>query len=470
MKPRSVPKSELLRSPVAVVAGACLAMVAAPGSGAVAFGAEVQWAPLVGHEAERVVAASEFGQPSALEVGPDGRLYAAYPMEGMLRVVEREGGIVRTISLERVGGLRPPWRIGWASDSLWVMGRRGSGVAFVDPAGRPLRTASFEFPRGTGEIQPFRVVRILPGDRALIAATGSPLATAVANPQLEGRRDAIIERLPPVDPLPRLPLWLVGSGGQILDTVAWLSTRHRTALLLTPAEGDGKAGFVLAAQPFADDPLMHVDPTGRHIAVVERAVSGGEGEPSFTVLRISPEGDTVVRRRHAMEPVPLRAEWAERVIRREAERVGDDLAEGTAIAREGLFIPKWLPPASDVRVGRDGWMWVRREAVPGDRTVRWEILDPQGERQGWIGIPAGWSVEAISRTSAWAVERDETGGGLHLWHVRMGVDGARGLQSRGGGTPQPPDDPSPDAGRTCGETRATIRRAWARARSASARE
>jgi streptogramin lyase len=53
-------------------------------------------------EAEQVVHAREFGRPWALEVGPDGRLYATYPSRQVIRIVDPATGSVETVSLAAV--------------------------------------------------------------------------------------------------------------------------------------------------------------------------------------------------------------------------------------------------------------------------------------------------------------------------------------------------------------------------------
>lgn len=84
--------------------------------------------------------------------------------------------------------------------------------------------------------------------------------------------------------------------------------------------------------------------------------------------------------------------------------MGDDLAEGTAIARDGMFIPEWLPPATEVNVGREGWIWLKREEVPDARHATWELLNPAGDRLGRIRIPANWRIQSVKGAEAWTDE------------------------------------------------------------------
>src|SRR5690606_34294388 len=93
-------------------------------------------------ETEQVVHAREFGRPWALEVGPDGRLYATYPARRIIRIVDPATGSMETVPLAAVALDTFPAGIGWTEGRLWqrIWGVRrtwSSGRAGASPAPCP---------------------------------------------------------------------------------------------------------------------------------------------------------------------------------------------------------------------------------------------------------------------------------------------------------------------------------------------
>jgi hypothetical protein len=159
-----------------------------------------------------------------------------------------------------------------------------------------------------------------------------------------------------------------------------------------------------------------MDATATHAVVVDRSIPGPGSPPAFTVHWVTMQGDTVRSRAYDYDPIPLRGEWIEDALRRQAEAVGP--LEGVQVDREAFFLPPWLPPVTDVHVGADGSVWLRREDVPGTSLVRWEILGPDGERVGAVDLRRTLAVRAVRGLEAWATEESE-GRAQHLWLLRV---------------------------------------------------
>lgn len=84
-------------------------------------------------------------------------------------------------------------------------------------------------------------------------------------------------------------------------------------------------------------------------------------------------------------------------------------AELERAAREALFIPDFYPPVSELIPGRDGTLWIRREATwDADDTDTWQILGPRGDLLRTLTSPKTIGrIMAVDARGFWAVERGE---------------------------------------------------------------
>lgn len=368
-------------------------------------------------EAERVVHAGEFGRPWALEVGPDGRLYATYPSQRVIRIVDPAAGPIETVSLASVALDTFPASIGWTEGRLWATDLRSTTVVVFGRRWSVARSLPIVLPGRSGEILSRGVLRLLPGDRFVVATTASAMAMAAANHEFDRIADMVPGPLAPSEPVPFLPVWVTALDGTVLAAPLRLSTRHRlTVLFQVTGEPPEVTSVKFALQPFADYDLFDVDATATHAVVVDRSIRGPGSPPTFTVHWVTMHGDTVRSRAYGYAPVQLRDEWIEDAMRKQAEVAGS--LEGLQVDREAFFLPTWLPPVTDVHVGADGSVWLRREDVPGTSRVRWEILGPDGERVGAVDVRRTLSLRAVRGLEAWATE-ESAHGAQHLWHLRV---------------------------------------------------
>lgn len=81
-------------------------------------------------------------------------------------------------------------------------------------------------------------------------------------------------------------------------------------------------------------------------------------------------------------------------------------ARAEELARESLYLPAYHPPVSQLLLGRDGSMWLKREGHSAD-SVDWLVLSPQGEVVGTVTTPLTLSIQAAEMERVWGMETDE---------------------------------------------------------------
>lgn len=368
----------------------------------------------------RRVPGTRLGRRVYLAAGPQDSLYAADPMGGELWTPGRANNSTRAFRFTALKLPGFPGRVGWMGDSLWVSDLRSSRVIFLTRSLEPIRSADISLPGALGPISGYRLLAILPARRLLVETTADGFAIAIADPRFKSVATDVPGPLVPAGPIGRLPIWIADFQGSILGTVAWISTHHMMAAIHPsgPRAPHG-AELVLLPQPFEDQPLFSVDPTGHHMVIVNRNVpeDGASTEARYTVRWLNVEGDTVATHRYAYSPVAIPPVQVRNWARRHAGRVSSDPTEGVRIVMRALFRPRWLPPVSRVLVGSDGTVWIRRESVPGAAFARWEILDRDGSRRA-TELQSDLSIETVCGRDAWATSL-EPGGGKALWHIRL---------------------------------------------------
>lgn len=211
-------------------------------------------------ETEQVVHDREFGRPWALEVGPDGRLYATYPARRIIRIVDPATGSMETVPLAAVALDTFPAGIGWTEGRLWATDLGSTTDVVFGPGWSVARSLPVVQTGRSGEILGRDVLRLLPGDRLVVATTASAMAMAAANHEFDRIADLVPGPLAPSEPVPFLPIWVTAPDGTVLATPLRLSTRHHlTVLFRMTGEPPGVRGVTFAVQPFADHDLFDID-------------------------------------------------------------------------------------------------------------------------------------------------------------------------------------------------------------------
>lgn len=379
--------------------------------------AEAQEPPALERRISRALAPESFGSPSDVEVGPDGAVYAAYPADGRLLVLDPTTKSTRGIGTQPEGVENFPRRLWWNPNGLWGTDWDTSRLVRLDGPQENSATVDVVLPGSAGEVRSRGLLGVVASDRLIVQTTASAIAMALADPGRRSWRDSLPPPVVPSELIDRLPVWITHPDGSVTDTLLVLSTERRLGLLAPPPnlDPDPDPAFGIVEEPFGDPPLMGIDPTASHVVVVDRTVQEDDLDPSFSIVWMDARGDTLRHRDVSYTPVPNYDVWIEDAIRTELERFDLSSSEAVAWAREELFTPAWLPPVSRVLVGSEGWLWLQREQIPGSAHLRWDLFDSVGERVGKLNVPAHLSIRAVRGRTAWATRSDIEESGL--WRI-----------------------------------------------------
>jgi hypothetical protein len=377
--------------------------------------------PLLPTLSELIVPASDFGRPSQVSVGPSGDLYAAYPARGELLIVPSDGRQVRVIPVPNADGADIPFWFGWLGDTVYVTDFRGHRLKLLDRVGRIVLARAVTVPQRQAALNLQPPPRFLSSDRYLARTDPGGNALAAGNPRRPPPPWA-----PAAEPVDAIPLLILDGGGRVERTLAYLPVRNQVSILAHPGEEPAMSRrFIWHQEPFADQPLFALDPTGTHAVIVEREVEADRPVRTYTLHRISLDGDTLVSLRHSVRDVELRQEWKADAVEEATRLLGGDLEAARAVAWATLHFPRSLPPVSEVRIDPEGWVWIGRERVPGADLQRWEIVSPANARVAIVDVPSNFNVRSVWRTTAWATlaagTREDPQ--LHLWRFTVQLRG-----------------------------------------------
>lgn len=347
----------------------------------------------------------------ALEIGPDGRIYLIQSWDHHVSVFLPDGQPAGRIGRAGSGPgefTSDPRRMGWQADTLWVSDRFVTQFFLAD--GTPIRQVSFRTPM------------LEEGSRF---APGTPLADGTFLPYrtVNEQAERFLLRQ-------RAPLRRVSASGEIVDTIAMVE-RHLADHAIH-RETDSRGFGMMLPHPLAPSneeswlPVVAVADGSAVVFIGE--VRSGDEQPTFDLLRIGIAGDTLLHR--AVPYVPLPVTRDERMLMRErfaAARAGDftperlrppwsiqDGERRRRIAHEAITFPETHPPVRRVLAGRDGSIWLLREAWPHPANL-WEVYDEDGNLEGSVRIDDPSSGDAgfrprvfqASRTELWVQTRSE---------------------------------------------------------------
>ena len=118
----------------------------------------------------------------------------------------------------------------------------------------------------------------------------------------------------------------------------------------------------------------------------------------YRVTLLDTSGDTLYQNAVAVTPQRIsRADieaWRER-------HSNLDPARRRIIEKE-TEIPDYWPPATRARLSPTGEIWVRH--VPSERTVRWDILDQEGNLSAFVILPSSIELRDIGDGILWGTE------------------------------------------------------------------
>ena len=200
-----------------------------------------------------------------------------------------------------------------------------------------------------------------------------------------------------------LPIWLMDEESRVVDTLLW---EELGAVGTTIVHGGTEFQAVV---PLQRESFTRLGAGGT--GVVE--VSHDAGRSSLTA--IAPSGDTLFVRRLEHTPLPMTDEAIRRAIldtpvlpaMPDGEEAEIRSALARTLRRQG-HIPEYLSPITDLFVGQDGSIWLRREETGGGM-IEYSVFWGDGTPRGTVGMPASQRVVAAHHEVVAAIEEDELG-------------------------------------------------------------
>lgn len=332
-----------------------------------------------------------------LVVAPDGRIYTAHDQERLIRVHDAEGTLVRTIGRQGSGPgeFRYFDAIGLLGDTLWVLDTGNTRFGYFSLDGELIGHRRLTIDSGGPDRNPPR-------------PRGHFSDGTIRGDVLAPDSDVAVGRIT------ESPILRIDADGTPLDTVAIVLLTNTTLRLADPNQGDGWQTYL--DQPYSDTRLTRISPVATEVVYVDRGAVRGTA-PTFRVTRLTLAGDTIFSRAYPYVPRPIDPpsvdslvfDWAERIAARLARFPIPEAPTAATLERwirNELYLPDHLPPVSDAVLGRDGTIWLRREAQGGD-AVDWLVLDYHGEPIGTVALPSRLTVMAADRDAVWGVEMDD---------------------------------------------------------------
>jgi hypothetical protein len=158
-----------------------------------------------------------------------------------------------------------------------------------------------------------------------------------------------------------------------------------------------------AALPSANLPAVRLAEDGSRV-LIALADLEGDRAGTFSLIALGADGDTLLDRRYAFEPIEVTPAYADSAIEAYAARIAPPLAR---LYREQAQYPPLMKPILGVLDGADGTIWLSLRRSSGERI--YTVLDEAGGVVGQVPMPRGVFVAIAARSHLWTVEIDEWG-------------------------------------------------------------
>lgn len=323
-----------------------------------------------------------------------------------LGILVLDGGTRQVLSLNRSGEVRGTWgrrgsgpgefewplKIGRLGDSIWVVDGTLRRVTYFDEGGRVLRTTTLQSPQTGSQLNPV--------DPSSLLRNG--LFLAVPRYSLQ----AGFERA-----VPQVPLLLVSSQGNTLDSLAWYPTAHRWWAISDPHAG-GSGARLTTPNPLSVPPTFDASSDGAFVAWTTYDETRGRDEIAVTLLAVGSGMRHTWRIRYT--PIVVDEALVERVVGEKVATLEDARTAFGGVtaarlrqwARSSLTYPETLPPVTSVVVDLSGkCVWLRREVGVGDWVV-WEAYDKAGTQLHRLSLSAKLKVHEAKPDTLWGVLPD----------------------------------------------------------------
>jgi hypothetical protein len=320
------------------------------------------------------------GQVRSIAVDRQGNIFVTQPQSYEVCVFSPAGRYVRTMGKEGSGPgeLRYVGQIGFRGDTLWVSDLVQSRITMFSPTGSVENTFTITGPMVEGlSIGPTRPIAM--------ASDGSVVGEVVVQ---EGSQ------------ILTTPLVRMDRSGELINT---FGAQQRTPRWDIREEKDGRSTGVITSSPVRDGGLWRLAPDNGGVVMVHRPAPTSGAQSSFRVQRFSADGTAVLDVSIPYTPREIPAGTR--------DSLSVSLGDGVPKSVNDEYVRRirsirYDVPVTSALVGRDGTIWLRREAL-GLRNVQWLILDPQGRQIGQITTPVGLTILEAERGQVWGVITDE---------------------------------------------------------------
>jgi hypothetical protein len=339
---------------------------------------------------------SEITDIGDVTTSPDGKLmFLLEGREGRVLIFDRGGRQVGAFGRlgEGPGELARASRLGWRADTLWVM----------SPPDR------LHFFRHDGTLV-----------RTVMVPPGSIGATASGGLIIRDREVTLNPRTPPRDQAVRNTFAISHREGSSTRRVAGLYESVRP--IQVAIRVDGRPGTGFQNQPFRDDPLYVPDRDGHHLIVVLRGASP-DPPHTFQVIQLALTGDTVFSRTYSYPPQPIdrklvqdRVTEIERVIREASRQASRSITWDRAEFERGIYRPPHVPAVESAVIGRDGTIWLKRDAASGGRNARYQVLSRNGDPVAIVELPATERLVEVHADRVYTIATDEDDVPFARWY------------------------------------------------------
>ena len=333
-------------------------------------------------------------------IGDDGRVLVSQPGIPEIQVFGHDGEIMATIG--RMG--EGPGEFASIDAMTWQNGK------IIVNDNQLLRTSVFE-QDGTFleskqwliDLTPFHHGRLsfFPNSPRVVFPDG----TGIVRPNILALPDRPADGINRVED--RVPFLKIDADGRVVDTLAWEET---TATVLTMERRQAMHSIV---SPFGENKRTTVTSKG---GIVEASVSHGhDGRRAMNAIRIwalDPTGDTAWIREYEYRPIPATRELAKSLVQDAVVFSGDPQHQPSAeifydeLVRRGA-IGDDLPAFSDLHVGQDDIIWLRRDV--NLTSAEYAILDMLGNVRGTVQLPRRHRVTASRDDVVYAVAEGALG-------------------------------------------------------------
>lgn len=319
----------------------------------------------------------ELGEPTALSIGPAGKIAVYYRSAGRLLVIDEEDGRVDPVTGLSEDELREATGLGWLGDRFYVAVLRPSRIAWFDSSGDFVEVSRIQVPNEWANLRVSGPHKLGSESTALSVTTFR--AGAVSS--------GFLRTYPIVS-------YDIHARAPHADTVALLDAMARTVFVRVGGEDKYRS------PPIPTGDLYAVSKRGDGVVLVT-GLSDPREEPRM--VRIDLSGDTLFSRRLDFEPVPVPESERDAVRRSLRTWVSESATSGAEVERAVRSlppVPQWHRAVSQALVTSDGHIWIRSPEGEGN-DVEWRIFSEHGMEMGRLSLPSYIRVLDSARNSTW---------------------------------------------------------------------